>query len=172
MSLGPFPIWTRLLGALVLVVGLVVMGGCDTVPGRDGEQRRPTVSGLQVVTDSIQVSVEDSLAQVDVLVAARAVDADGTIDRVVFTIEPASNPRGTASGELSVVDEPLYGGRIRFTVPLAKEIYTVRVFAVDNDDLASNQVVGQFEFDPEAHTSGSTASHAATLSSISTVHLP
>lgn len=172
MSIAGFSIRCRLLWAVALAVGFILTAGCDSVPGLEGQQRRPTVSELQVVTDSIEISEEDSLAQVDVLVAARAEDSDGTVDRVVFTIEPASNPRGTASGELSAFDDSRYGGRVRMTIPLAREVYTVRVFAIDDDDLASNQVVGQFAFDPDAHASGSSVASAMLGTARSTVQRP
>lgn len=144
--------------------GLLLMGGCDAVPGLQEDLSRPTVSDLQVITDTVEVVEQDSVAEVGITIAARAVDADGTIERVVFTLEPASNPRGTASGELEVVDGALYGGGIRFTVPLREEIYTVRVFAVDDDGLASNQVTSQFRFDPTAHTSATTSVSGVTRS--------
>lgn len=140
------------------------MGGCDAVPGLQEDLNRPTVSALQVITDSVRVAEEDSIAQVGITIAARAVDSDGTIERVIFTLEPASNPRGTATGELEVVDGSLYGGGVRFTVPLREEIYTARVFAVDDDELASNQVTGQFRFDPNAHTSTTTSVSGVTRS--------
>lgn len=158
---------SRFLWGVSVGLVLVFVVGCDSVPGREGQQSRPAVSDLQMVTDSVEVVEEDSLAQIDLTIAARASDEDGFIERVVFTIEPASNPRGTVNGELAVVDGPLYGGRVRFTVPLVEEIYTVRVFAVDDDDLASNQVTGQLEFDPEAHTNGGAASKGVATAQIS-----
>lgn len=151
-----------LLGAAVLVAGLGLWGGCDTVPAPDREKQPPFVSSLQVVPDSIHESdldqVTDSSAQVPLDISAQATDPDGTIARVVFVLEPSSNPRGTVSGALPVVEGALYGGRLAFSVPLIDEIYTVRVFAVDDDSLSSNQVTGQFRFVPADSSDAETTS--------------
>lgn len=134
--------------------GLVLGGGCDSVPAPDRDQRRPSVTDLQVSPDSLHESdlspgQVDSLAEVEVDVSARAADPDGTVERVVFVFEPSSNPRGTLSGTLPPAgDATRYGGRLGLSVPLVDEIYTVRVFAVDDDSLSSNQVTGQFRFVP------------------------
>lgn len=151
--------------ASMLVGGLEMWGGCDTVPAPDRDQQPPSVSALQVVPDSIHEweaeQVQDSSAQVLMDISARATDPDGTVERVVFLIEPSSNPRGTASGSLPAVEDELYGGRLEFSVPLIDEIYTVRVFAVDDDSLASNQVAGQFRFVPSGSSGASTTSVSA-----------
>lgn len=153
MRLSAFPTFSRLLGVLLVVGGLGL--GCDTVPAPDRDVRRPSVAGLQVTPDSVhesdssRVEIVDSLAQVEVNVSARATDPDGTVERVVFLFEPSSNPRGTLSGSLSALGETgRYGGRLALSIPLRDEIYTVRVFAVDDDSLSSNQVTGQFRFVP------------------------
>ena len=111
---------------------------------------------LQVVPDSINGAdlapdqVQDTTAQVPVTVAAKATDPDGRVERVVFTIEPASRPRATAVGRLDSLQSTQYGRAFRLSIPATvPEIYTVRVYAVDNDSLSSNQVVGQFRFVPE-----------------------
>lgn len=149
MSHASRSIFTRLLGPVLVALGLVLTGGCDSVPGRPGERQPPRVANLQVVTDSIQEVPEDSTVRVDVGLAARATDPDGEINRVVFTIEPSSNPRGTVSGTLPRVENDIYAGRIRLNIPLVEELYTVRVFAVDSDSLASNTVTGQFRVEPD-----------------------
>ncbi len=159
----------RLLGAVLLGGSLVLWSGCDTVPAPDRDQQPPSVSALQVVPDSIHQSdlpsdqVQDSTARVPLEVSARATDPDGTVVRVMFVIEPSSNPRGTVSGRLPSRSQSssLYGGQLAFSVPLVNEIYTVRVFAVDDDSLASNQVMGQLRFVP---TDSSNAAVAPTLS--------
>ncbi|MCS3657808.1 hypothetical protein [Salinibacter ruber] len=149
----------RLLGGVLVGGGLVLGGGCDSVPAPDRDQRRPSVTSLQVSPDSLHESdlapeeIEDSLAQVEVDVSARAADPDGTVERVVFVFEPSSNPRRTISGTLSAVEPPVYGGTLALSVPLVDEVYTVRVFAVDDDSLSGNQVTGQFRFVP-TDTSG------------------
>jgi hypothetical protein len=98
-------------------------------------------------------------------ILAQANDTDGTVERVVFLIEPSSNPRGTFSGRLPPAPavENVYGGVFdSLSVPLVDEIYTVRVFAVDDDSLTSNQVTGQFRFVPSgASDTSATARPAA-----------
>ncbi|MCS3667271.1 hypothetical protein GGP50_001494 [Salinibacter ruber] len=150
----------RLLGGMLVGGGLVLGGGCDSVPAPDRDQRRPSVTSLQVSPDSLHESdlapeeIEDSLAQVEVDVSARAADPDGTVERVVFVFEPSSNPRGTLSGTLPPANNATrYGGRLGLSLPLVDEVYTVRVFAVDDDSLSGNQVTGQFRFVP-TDTSG------------------
>jgi hypothetical protein len=153
MGISALSVLNRLLGAILLVGGMGLWGGCDTVPTPDRDQTAPSVSALQVIPDSIHqsdpgVEVQDSSARVPLDISARATDPDGSIVRVVFLLEPSSDPRGTASGTLPVAEDDLYGGRLVFTVPLVDEIYTVQVFAVDDDSLASNRVTGQFRFVP------------------------
>jgi len=113
------------------------------------------VSNLRIVPDSISGTdlspdqVQDTTAQVPISVAAGATDADGWVERVVFSIEPASRPRATAVGRLDSLPSGQYGRTLRLGIPATvSEIYTVRVYAVDNDSLASNQVVGQLRFVP------------------------
>lgn len=109
----------------------------------------PRVSDLRLQVDSTVVSQPDSTAEIVLSIVVRAVDPDGTIDRTVFALEPASSPRRTAFGRLAPVEGAFYGRRLRLTVPLVREQYTTRVFAFDSDSLASNQVTGQFQFIPE-----------------------
>jgi len=140
-----------LLGG-VLVVGAV--GGCDQGGAeREAPGRAPLVSELEVRPDSVNAAdvpadrVQDSLAVIGLRLQAQVVDPDGEVERVPFTIEPASNPRGTASGTLQRQNDSLYAREVGLRVPvLLTEVYTVRVFAVDDDSLASNQGVGQFQF--------------------------
>ena len=149
------PMLGRLLGAVLIVGGPALWGGCDMVPAPDRDQRRPSVANLQITPDSVHESdlsegeIVDSLAQVTVDLSARATDPDGTVARVAFLFEPSSNPRGTLSGTLSELsEEGRYGGRLELSIPLRDEIYTLRVFAVDDDSLSGNQVMGQFRFVP------------------------
>ncbi|WP_263834906.1 hypothetical protein [Salinibacter sp.] len=148
------PMLGRLLTAVLIVGGAASSGGCDTVPAPDRDQRRPSVANLQITPDSVHESdlsegeIVDSLAQVTVDLSARATDSDGTVERVAFVFEPSSNPRRTISGTLSAVEPPMYGRTLALSVPLVDEVYTVRVFAVDDDSLSGNQVTGQFRFVP------------------------
>ena len=132
------------------------MLGCDQV-SRPEAARPPSVSALAVTPDSVNAAdvppeqVQDSVARVPLTIGATATDPDGTVERVVFTIEPSSSPRGTVSGTL----QPETGNRYRRAVALGvpvflDEVYTIRVFAVDDDSLASNQSIGRFRFAPES----------------------
>lgn len=154
MSSVRFSISTRLLGIVLAGLCLMWAGGCDTVPGLRGERDSPEVSDLQIAIDSVQVVEEDSQVQIDLFLSVQATDQDGTIDRVVFTLEPASNPQRTVSGELPAAEGSLYGGLVQLTLPFEEEVYTVRVFAEDDDGLASNQVTSQFHFVPESQVQG------------------
>ncbi len=151
----------------MVLVGGLVLGGCDTVSTPE-ETQPPSVAGLQVVPDSLHESdlppdqVQDSTAQVPIVIdSVRATDPDGTVQRVVFVLEPSSNPRGTLSGTLPAQDRPLYGAGLTLSLPLIDEIYTVRAFAVDDDSLASNQVTGQFRFVPADSSGAETTSERA-----------
>lgn len=139
-----------LLGALVALGGLV--GGCDQVSRLD-DPAPPRVADLRVMPDSVQASalppdqVQDSVAQFPLRVSARAADPDGRIERVVFTVEPASMPQSAAFGQLKRQEGDRYGRALALSVPATRdEVYSVRVFAVDTDSLSSNQVIGQFRF--------------------------
>jgi len=128
------------------------MTGCDQVSRPEPEQP-PSVSGLEVTPDSVDAStlppsrVQDSVARVPVQLAVTATDPDGRVERVAFTIEPASNPRGTLGGSLDPAEGNRYQRAIGLGIPVSRdEVYTIRVFAVDNDSLASNQSIGRFRF--------------------------
>jgi len=140
------------IAAAVMVVS--VAGGCDQgAVERDPPGRAPLVSALEVRPDSVNAAdvpadrVEDSLAVIGLRIEARIRDPDGSVERVPFTIEPASNPRGTATGTLQRQSDSLYAREVGIRVPVfLTEVYTVRVYAVDDDSLASNQGVGQLQF--------------------------
>ncbi len=149
--------WHRILGLLVAVLVVGLGSGCDQVaPDELGTGQRPLVSDVVLQPDSVRAAdlrpdqVQDSLAQIPLVIAAGITDPDGEIERVVFTIEPSTNPRGTASGALEPQEENVYARQVGLQVPVdVNEVYTVRVFAVDDDSLESNQGVGQFRFIPE-----------------------
>lgn len=138
--------------AALLLVGS--LAGCDQGGAVDRSRgQAPLVSGLDVQPDSVNAAsvpaqqVQDSLAQVGLRLRVHATDPDGAIDRVQFTVEPASNPRGTATGTLQRQSDSLFVRELGLRVPVfLTEVYTVRVFAVDDDSLASNQALGQFQF--------------------------
>mgnify|MGYP006297026093 CR=1 FL=1 len=145
--------------AFRLFVGILLLGlistGCDQVPALDFSPQRPSVYGLDISPDSLSAAdldsslVQDSVAQVPVEVAVQAEDPDGEVERVVFTFEPSSNPRGAAFGQLEERSEGTYGQRFGLSLPLRDEVYTVRVYAVDDDSLSSNQGIGRFRFSTE-----------------------
>lgn len=143
------PFRKHLLAALGLAL-LVV--GCDQVSQPDA-RHPPSIAALEIMPDSINVEdlppdqVQDSTAQVPLAISARATDPDGTVERVVFTIEPASNPRGTLSGVLAPEQGNRYRRALGLGIPITRdEVYTIRVFAVDDDSLSSNQGIGRFRF--------------------------
>jgi len=126
--------------------------GCDAAPAPERSLQPPSVATLHVAPDSVVPAalppdqVRDSTVQVPLQLEAQATDPDGAVARVVFLIEPASAPQATLSGTLPALPERpqhWYGGEFALSLPVADEIYTVRVFAIDRDSLASNQVTGQ-----------------------------
>lgn len=141
--------------ALFSALGLgAFLLGCDQV-SRPETGQPPTVSGLTVSPDSVNVAdlppdqVNDSAAVVGIRIAAEVEDPDGSVVRVEFTFEPASTPEGTVTGPLNPATDSLYDQRIGLQLPRVDEVYTVRVFAVDDDSLASNQGVARFRLETE-----------------------
>lgn len=136
------------MGAFVL--------GCDQVSAPT-EKRPPTVSQLVVAPDTLDAATlepvpdRDSLVRDTVGISIRADDPDGEIERVTFIIEPALNPRGTIAGPMSRANNDRYVGGAILNVPRYREAtYTIRVYAVDKDSLASNQGVGRLQVIPES----------------------
>jgi len=148
--------------ALGLLAGAVAvslaMVSCDAVPGPSAtDLHPPRVTSFDFAPDTILVSelppeqVQDSVVRVPLTVAARAVDPDGEVASVLFTFEPASNPQATAVGTLAVVDDApddIYAAQVQLALPVLREIYTLRVSAVDTDSLPSNQLTGQVRLLP------------------------
>lgn len=138
---------SRLLpGALVV---LTLLGGCDsaTDPQPLGG-RPPEVSDFAFSPDSVffdDAIVSGDTAGIDLAVSVLASDPDGEIDRVQFSID--GQFEGTiASGTLALGDDRRYAA----TAPLRlgrgqRGLYSVLVYAVDDDGLLSNQVRGLFE---------------------------
>jgi hypothetical protein len=143
--------------SIVLLLAALGIGsvflGCDQVSELE-ERQRPSVSGLSVTPDSVNVAdlppeqVQDSVVAVGMSISAQAEDPDGAVERVEFTFEPSSNPRGTFRGTLSPVGNGKYEWEDRLGFPIVDEVYTIRLFAVDDDSLASNQAVGRFRVTP------------------------
>lgn len=153
MTLG----FRRSIFLLLAALGMgVTVLGCDQV-SRPEEGQPPSVSGLEVVPDTFDAArleplpEQDSLVQDTVGISVVAEDPDGQVARVVFTVEPASNPRATILGSLNPVNDNVYAGGGILTVPRYRGVtYTVRVYAVDDDSLASNQSIGRLQVIPES----------------------
>ena len=145
------------IGLGVIALGMsVAVFGCDQVSSLE-ERQPPSVSGLEVVPDTIDAARltplpdQDSLVQDTVGISVLAEDPDGKIARVAFTIEPASNPRATMAGALTPVNDSVYAGGGILTVPRFRGgTYTIRVYAVDDDSLASNQSIGRLQVLPDS----------------------
>lgn len=149
-----FSDWALLVAGLLVSTAFV---GCDQVSAPSAAVP-PTVANLEVTPDSVNAAalppdlVQDSVAQVPLRLSARATDPDGSIERVAFTFEPVTAPQGAAFGRLQATGEDgQYTREFAITVPANRdEVYSIRVFAVDSDSLASNQVIGRFRFVPAA----------------------
>jgi len=133
----------------VCLVGLLA-AGCDDTPGTQAiDPEPPELAGFsfspkRVVVDDVPPDrIQDDRVQVPLTVEARASDPDGSVDRVELALEPSQNPQGTLLLDLPAADGDRFAGAINIGLPLVDEIYTVRVYAVDNDSLVSNQVRGQ-----------------------------
>lgn len=132
----------------VLLVGLL-SGGCDQAPGPQAQDGTPpVVSNLVLVPDTATVPADTTTATVQVGIQARVRDPDGAVERVVFTLEPKSSPQSTISNQLLQRFNEQYLRQFELSVPTIKDVYTVRVYAVDDDSLTSNQVLGQFQVVP------------------------
>ena len=140
-----------LAGALVLT-----LSACDDAPGVAPPAQPPVLIDLAYSPESVNADsltpdrVTDSTVTADLRIITAAEDPDGSIDRVVFTIEPASVPDAAIAGTLPLIpDEPnLYGTAIDLTLPRIDEIYTIRTYAIDQDSLLSNVALGQIRVIP------------------------
>jgi len=149
----------RTLACLLLTTVLLV-AGCDEAPGpRPLDLRAPEVVAFDYAPDSVVVGdlppdqVQDSVFQTGFAINALVRDTDSEIASVVFTLEPAASPQTTAVGTLRVAsDAPgdsLYSTRAALNLPTLREIYTLRIYAVDTDSLTSNQAIGQIRVIPD-----------------------
>lgn len=132
----------------VLLLGLL-SGGCDQAAGpeaRDGTP--PVVSDLVLVPDTAAVPVDTATATIEVGIEAHVRGSDGAVERVVFTLDPKSNPQSAISDRLVQRVNEQYLRQFQLSLPTREDVYTVRVYAVDDDSLTSNQVLGQFQVVP------------------------
>mgnify|MGYP006425335261 CR=1 FL=1 len=147
-----------------LCATVLLVAGCDETPGAmSSTQVPPEVADFahaptRVVVDSLPADrVQGGTVQVPVVVQARATDPDGTVERVEFTIEPSRSPRNTLVLDLPPAQDNRFAGAVSVGLPLIDEIYTIRVYAIDNDSLVSNQVRGQFRVVAPADTAAAGA---------------
>ena len=142
---------------LALALACAGLVGCDETPGVGPTALQPPeVSNFTFAPDSVNAAdlppdrIQNGQAQVNIEVGVTATDADGTVRRVLFTIAPASTPGQSIQGELVPESGAQYGAAITVGLPASQdEIYTVRVFAIDDDDQVSNQAVGTLRFVPQ-----------------------
>ena len=141
------------LNILFLFCCALFWAGCDSEPGpEDPLGRPPVVSDLAFTPEALDIKSLDAGAVVDgdvdvqVDVSVQAVD-DGALDRVVFIIRPPdqdlapvafhfleSGPDNTYSGSFTVTFDTGIIGR-----------YVVEAYAVDDDNLLSNTVLGALD---------------------------
>ncbi len=138
---------------LLLVGGSVVAGilgvGCDQVSPTRTDGIAPRVSNLSVTPDTVRASVSDDSTEATIGIRATVVDPDGEIERAVVTLEPASAPERVRAVQLSSFQLGV-GTSLGIQLPVEREVYTIRVFAVDNDSLTSNRGLAQFQLVPGA----------------------
>lgn len=104
----------------------------------------PLASCLGGVPDTLRAPAGDTIS---LPLSVNARDPDGDIDRVVAVVEPALLEGPVQAGRLPNLGG-LYRGSFIFLLPDAETLYAVRVYAVDDDGLASNRVLSQFRFVP------------------------
>ena len=138
-----------LLGAFALGA-LLVVGGCDSAPGPQPlDPLAPVVSDLAFSPDSVYfddvVAANDSAA-VELSISVHAEDPDGgAVERVAYVVE--GQFEGTiAAGTLDGDGDGRYAATTSLLLGRGQRgLYTVLVYAVDDDGLLSNQVRGLFE---------------------------
>ena len=129
--------------------------GCDqgppTTSNADGQppvlsclDLPPLASCLRGIPDTLRAPADDT---VSLTVSVSAQDADGRLDRVVAVVEPALLDGPVRAGRLFNFGVE-YRGSFIFPLPKEETLYAVRAYAVDDDGLASNRVLGQFRFVP------------------------
>lgn len=147
----------RLASAAISAVGMaaVFFSACDTAPGLVPlDQQPPVVSDLTVLPETIRAAalppdrIAGGQAAVDVTAAVTARDPDGTVDRVLTLIDPTYGAQAVLARLVRA--EERFAGTVRYTLAADRaDVLMIRVFAVDNDSLTSNQVVGQVHFLPD-----------------------
>lgn len=126
--------------------------GCDEVsPLNEENGQPPRVSNLTVAPDTVTAPASTDTVEVTLNVSAQVQDPEGieTVDRAVVIVEPASDPFRT--GEITVQPEVLQlGASFSLSLPVQREVYSVRLSAVDADGLPSNRAITQFQLIPDS----------------------
>lgn len=159
-------VWHPICLACLATILTIGVAGCDDAPGVEPDRQPPALAAdFSQLPDTVDAAtappgrVTDSTVVARISLAAAAEDPDGRVERVAFTIEPASAPGVAIDGDLPPVQDiaNVYGINIDLTLPRVDEIYTVRLFAVDDDSLQSNVALSQFRVLPALDTSATAA---------------
>lgn len=138
---------------LAALVGLVAVG-CDSAPGvEDPFAQPPVVSELDYTPRAVQVdnvppgAVSGDNVLVTMDISARAVDADGDLDRVSFVIQsPVGATEPIAEGDLELGAGGRYAVRAEVAFPKALTgPYVLIVYAADERGYLGNELRGTIE---------------------------
>ena len=136
---------------VLLSVFVVLLYGCDAEPGpSDPTGRPPLVSNLAFTPLEVDIQaldpsqIDGNIVEIQVDVTVQATDEDGLIDRVIFAVRPPAQDLppvefGFLTGSGSGQFEGSY--MLPFDTGLTGN-YTVEVYAIDDDNLLSNRVLG------------------------------
>lgn len=142
---------------VALVAAAALWTACDTAPGPVPlDQQPPEVADLVVVPETIRAAalppeqIDDGEATIDITTTVTARDPDGTVDRVLVVLDPSYGPSAGVVAQLPRIEGDRYGGTGGFPVTVDRaNVLMVRAFAVDNDSLTSNEVVGRIYVLPD-----------------------
>ena len=147
----PTDAWSLLLYGFLVLCTVGVLSGCDSAPGPSNPVGRPPVVS-DLVFDPVEIDVMDldpaevaaGVASVDLTVSVRATDADGDVSRVLMVVQtPDQETPILEFTQLTRSSGDSFGGT--FTLDFDTGLtgrYTIEVYAVDNDEFASNSVLG------------------------------
>ena len=146
----------RAHASFLLLTAFLVLAviGCDNAPGvQDPLAAPPVVSDLDYTPRAVQVdnlpasaiSGDNVLVTIDI--SARAVDADGDVDRVAFVIQsPVGATEPIAEGELLAGAGSRFSTRAEVTFPKALTgPYVLIVYASDKRGYLGNELRGTIE---------------------------
>ena len=145
----------RLPSLCVPVVLATVLAACDATPGPDAlGGLPPELSDLAYTPTAVSLvagdpyTVEDDVALVPLTLDVRARDADGAVQEVAYVVQtPDVGADPLAAGTLTAAGDGRYRAETTLRIPVAEvRLYTVLVYAVDDDGLLSNQLRGLLPF--------------------------